>query len=186
MTIHLIINVKTKLVVWFFLLVACLFSSNVFAEDGVFPQQLEQNNISRQGVAESESIEKKSFSFLSEKRKNVSTDTDALGVSLGLFFILLLIFSMAWFMKKMGYSNLTGQGQLKILATLNLGQKEKIALIQVGKQQLLVGMTATHINTLHVLDESIDEAEINSSNKISHAGKHPFADKLSVFLSNKK
>ncbi len=88
-------------------------------------------------------------------------NADALTVSLVLIFILLLIFMLAWFMKKVGYSNFSTQSQLKIIATLNLGHKEKISIIQVGKQQLLVGMTATHINTLHILDEPIDEADSN-------------------------
>ncbi len=177
MTIHLINKCKIRLIVLGIFFITGLFSPVVFAEQYQAPQQSE---------AKPESSERKVFSFLSEERKNVpASTTDALGVSLGLIFILLLIFSMAWFMKKMGYSNLTGQGQLKILATLNLGQKEKIALIQVGKQQLLVGMTATQINTLHVLDEPIDETDIGASTKSKTPVSHPFADKLSALLSKK-
>lgn len=126
--------------------------------------------------------DRKAFSFLMSERSKAdtgNTSSQALNVSLGLIFILLLIFSMAWFMRKMGYSNISGQGNLKILATLNLGQKEKIALVQVGKQQLLVGVTASQINTLHVLDEpveSIDEA----------VPEQGFAKKLSESLANLK
>ena len=89
-------------------------------------------------------------------KKEAVTAMDAVSVSIGLVFILLLIFLLAWLMKKVGYSNMSGQGNLKILATLNLGQKEKISLIEVGEQQLLVGITATQINTLHVLDKPLD------------------------------
>ncbi len=133
--------------------------------------------------------QKKNFSFLSSQtfsntvantKKAESSNSDALDVSLGLMFILLVIFSLAWFMKKMGYSNLTGQGDLKIIASLNLGHKEKIALIQVGKQQLLVGMTPTQINTLHVLDESIDDTDVIETK--DQTGSNPFANKLSEFL----
>ncbi len=104
----------------------------------------------------------------------ITNSSKALDVSLGLIFILILIMALAWFMKKMGYSNLTGQGQLKIIASLNLGQKEKIALIQVGKQQLLIGMTAQQINTLHVLDEMLEESEF-PNNKASSIGNNAFA-----------
>jgi flagellar protein FliO/FliZ len=131
------------------------------------------------------SNENKNFSSLSKAifpnngNHSSQTTTDnsskALDVSLGLIFILILIMALAWFMKKMGYSNLTGQGQLKIIASLNLGQKEKIALIQVGKQQLLIGMTAQQINTLHVLDEVLDETELSSDDKSSLIGKSAFA-----------
>lgn len=89
-------------------------------------------------------------------KKEAVSAMDAVSVSIVLIFILLLIFFLAWLMKKVGYSNMSGQGNLKILATLNLGQKEKISLIEVGEQQLLVGITATQINTLHVLDKPLD------------------------------
>lgn len=137
--------------------------------------------------------EKQKYSFLSNQsyvnapnqiaKKDPSTSGDALNVSLGLIVILVMIFSIAWFMKKMGYSNVTGQGQLKIIASLNLGQKEKIALIQVGKQQLLVGMTATQINTLHVLDEVLEETEIK---QFGATGEGTFSSKFTELLKHKQ
>lgn len=141
-------------------------------------------------VANTTVIEKKNTSFLPGQTFSRTTNkTDALSVSLGLIFILVLIFALAWFMKKIGYSNLTGQGQLKIIATLNLGQKEKIALIQVGSQQLLVGVTATQINTLHVLDDALDDINVDESidkniDK-SMATDNPFANKLSEFIKTR-
>lgn len=114
-----------------------------------------------------------------EGNKESATAMDALSVSIGLIFILLLIFSLAWFLRKMGYSSLSGQGQLKILAALNLGQKEKIALIQVGSQQLLVGITATQINTLYVLDEPLDAIPAQSE-----TGSSNFSKKLTEVLKS--
>ena len=153
-------------------------------------------------------VEKKKYSFLSSQsfansttnsqKKEASSNTDALSVSLGLIFILIIIFSLAWFMKRMGYSNLSGQGQLKIVASLNLGTKEKIALIQVGRQQLLVGITATQINTLHVLDEPVVDTKVDTKVDIkvdtemnateaqeSTTGNGSFANKFSELLKTK-
>ncbi len=132
--------------------------------------------------------DKKSFSFLMAERSKKEAGSlhsgQALNVSLGLIFILLLIFSMAWFMRKMGYSNISGQENLKILATLNLGQKEKIVLLQVGKQedrqQLVLGITASQINTLHVLKEPI---EADTDGMTPEQG---FAAKLTESLGNFK
>ena len=140
-------------------------------------------------VSANSTKEKQNFSYLSsenfttklnnEHNRENSAGGSALSVSLGLLFILLLIFSLAWLLKKMGYSNHTGQGQLKIVAMLNLGPKEKIALIQVGKQQLLVGMTAAQINTLHVLDEPLSISDMPDS------GEASFAHKMAAMLNNK-
>jgi len=126
----------------------------------------------------------RSLPFLSARtpavmeKKEPAAPMDALSVSLGLIFILLLIFLLAWIMRKAGYSQLSGKGYLSILATLNLGQKEKIALLKVGRQQILIGITANQINTLHVLDEPLDIKELQAD-----AGKNQFAAKLSEVLN---
>lgn len=187
--------IKQLKIVWkkllpIFSLLLMLLSVPVSASENLAETQisLEQNH-----PQNPDSEEKKKRSFLAQQsftntankitKQENSTSKDALGVSLGLIVILAMIFSLAWFMKKMGYSNVTGQGQLKIIASLNLGQKEKIALIQVGKQQLLVGMTATQINTLHVLDELLDETDIKQSGS---TGNSAFASKFSELLKHRQ
>ena len=120
----------------------------------------------------------------SSKKEPVNA-MDALSVSLGLIFILAIIFFLAWLMRKAGYSNMSGQGNLKIIATLSLGQKEKISLIEVGEQQLLVGITATQINTLHVLDEPL-ETRYEASQTKNNTEKNHFSNKLTELLKAKE
>lgn len=40
---------------------------------------------------------------------------------------------------------------LKFVGSLSLGQKERVIVIQAGDEQLVLGVTANQINTLHVL-----------------------------------
>jgi len=167
-----------------------LLPVSVYASEALIETETSQKQSDQQNKV---SQEKQNYSFLSKQsfvntpnqiaKKDTSTNGDALSVSLGLIVILVMIFSLAWFMKKMGYSNVTGQGQLKIIASLNLGQKEKIALIQVGKQQLLVGMTATQINTLHVLDEVLEETDIK---QFGATGEGTFSSKFTELLKHKQ
>ena len=129
-----------------------------------------------------ETTNSRSYSFLNKEKNRqepVGSSMDALNVSLGLIFILVLIFSMAWLVRKMGYSHISGQGQLKLLSTMNLGQKEKIALIQVGQQQLLVGITSQQINTLHVLEEPLETTVSQDATADSSQQNQNFAGKLS-------
>lgn len=64
-------------------------------------------------------------------------------------------------MSSAGRGGLAKKGQaIKTLATISLGLKEKVSLIQVGEQQLLVGITPHSIQTLLVLDEPISEADL--------------------------
>ena len=158
---------------------------NTFNSESNMQQAGENNHHQEQIVP----LVKKPYSFLSRQKdpdngsKAMSEPTDALTVSLGLMFILLLIFSLAWLMRKTGYAQLSGQGTLSIIATLNLGQKEKIALIKVGQQQILVGITATQINTLSVLDEPLDVGVSDTKTDQSTIVKNNFAKKLSEFLN---
>ncbi len=44
-----------------------------------------------------------------------------------------------------------------ILASQALGPKERILLVEVANKQLVIGMTATQVQTLHVFDEPVVE-----------------------------
>ena len=78
-------------------------------------------------------------------------------IMLTLFMVVGLIFACGWLVKKWmnGQTGMAGQKHLKIISALPFGTRERIALIQVGDQQLVVGITAQSINTLHVLDTPI-------------------------------
>ncbi len=39
-----------------------------------------------------------------------------------------------------------------------MGPRERVVLVQVGKQQLLLGVAPGRIQTLHVLDEPVTDA----------------------------
>lgn len=40
---------------------------------------------------------------------------------------------------------------LSIVGSLSLGQRERVVVVQAGEQQLVLGVTANQVNTLHVL-----------------------------------
>ncbi len=70
--------------------------------------------------------------------------------TLGLLFVLGLLFALLWLLKRMGLVNQKRRGGFyKVLATSALGPREKIVLIEVGDTWLVLGMTSSSINTLH-------------------------------------
>ncbi len=80
-----------------------------------------------------------------------------------LVIVLGLIVALAWLVSKTrGVQLAQGQGQLNIVATLPLGMKEKIAVVQVGEKQLLVGITPQQITTLAELDEPLPQADTSA------------------------
>lgn len=95
---------------------------------------------------------------------SIGSGAHLLNVTLGLLFILALIFSISWFVKRFGQGAFSGNGSLKIIATLPLGTRERIVLIDAGGKQLLLGITPTHINTLHVFETPVITSAAEANN----------------------
>lgn len=70
---------------------------------------------------------------------------------MGLCLVLLVIFALAWVVKKLNLPMTQQAGKLQIVATLPLSNKEKILLINVRGKELLVGVTANNISLLSEL-----------------------------------
>ena len=82
--------------------------------------------------------------------------------TLGLLVILAVIGGAAWAFKRFGNFQTGVQGKLKVVGGISLSSRERIVLLQVGSQQLVIGVAPGQIQTLHVLDEPLptdDESE---------------------------
>lgn len=89
---------------------------------------------------------------------STSTAAQLLQVLMGLGAVLLLIFALSWVLKRVGNSTGFTASQIKVLSSMNMGNREKIVLTEVNGQQLLLGVTATSINMLHHFDTENDTA----------------------------
>ncbi|MFT6189139.1 MAG: flagellar protein FliO/FliZ [Oleispira sp.] len=73
-------------------------------------------------------------------------------------------------MSRSGAGGFSGSGQMiKTLSTTSIGLKEKISLIQVGDQQILVGITPHSIQTLLVLETPINLDDIEQQSPVFQA-----------------
>ena len=97
---------------------------------------------------------------------------------LGLLLVLSCIAFLAWLLRRTGRFNATANGQMKIVAGLSLGPRERAILLQVGEKQILVGVTAQQIQTLHVLEQNIDT---NNSDENSSS----FSDKFQQIMQQR-
>jgi|GEM_PF-582069 len=103
----------------------------------------------------------------------------------GLMLVLGMIFLMAKLGKKFHPAINAPDRALKIVSMLSLGSKEKVALIQVGDKQILVGVTPQSINTLLDIAEPIhvDTPPLGQSKSILSARTaSEFSRKLNEFL----
>lgn len=91
-------------------------------------------------------------------------------LTLALVFILLLIFGLAWMMKKMQLTQHSQNDLIKIVSAISVGQRDRIALIQVGDEQVLLGLTPGRIEKLHTL-KSIVNTDLKSVDNQSFGEK---------------
>lgn len=96
--------------------------------------------------------------------ENVAQPSEYFGqIIISLVLVLLIIFISAWLLKRYGRIPGVADGNLKVLGALSVGQRERIMLLQVGKDQVLVGITSSRISRLHQLEELIDVKDNEST-----------------------
>ena len=78
---------------------------------------------------------------------------------LGLAFVLAVMLSIAWLVKRYVQVPGIGKGQVQILGGVSLGAREKAVLLAVDGRRLLVGVAPGRVQTLIELDEVDEQAE---------------------------
>ena len=79
--------------------------------------------------------------------------------------VLICLFGLLALMKKMNGIGSASHQSLAVLSSLKVGNREKILLLQVGQEQLLVGVAAGSVRTLHVLGDSADAPAVASGTR---------------------
>jgi flagellar protein FliO/FliZ len=94
---------------------------------------------------------------------------------LGLLLVVGLIFLLAWVMRRVQQVGPRGGQVIKLVASQALGPRERLLLVQVGGEQVLLGITPGRITTLHVLAEPVHLPE-------GEAASPEFAQRLMELL----
>lgn len=84
------------------------------------------------------------------------TASDWLQMLGGLALVMLLIIGCAWMARRVSGAGGFGNSHLKVLSAMSLGARERIALIEVGGEQVLIGVTPNSIRRIHVLENPVD------------------------------
>lgn len=73
----------------------------------------------------------------------------------GLLLIVALIFLLAWLVKKFNLNQQSHNDLIKIIAGISIGTRDRIVLLQIGEEQILVGLTPGRIAKLHTLSQPL-------------------------------
>jgi flagellar protein FliO/FliZ len=90
--------------------------------------------------------------YAAESSRSVVSPLATLGkLAIALLLVLVVFWVFARVMRQMQGSQGMLHSGLKVVGALSVGQRERVVVVQAGDQQLVLGVTANQINTLHVL-----------------------------------
>jgi len=77
------------------------------------------------------------------------------GAFMALLAVLALVVGLGWVLKRMPGSSFRPAEGIKVVASVAVGPKERVVVLEVGGEQLLLGVTAGGISALHTLPEAL-------------------------------
>lgn len=93
----------------------------------------------------------------------------------GLLLIIGLIFLLAWGLRRVQQLRPGGAQVIRPITSHALGPRERLVLVQVGNEQILLGLSAGRITPLHVLKEPVHLSD-------AEAASPEFAQRLMELL----
>lgn len=99
---------------------------------------------------------------------------DPFTVVFGLLFIVALIFIIAWVLRRMGSVSMLSGQPMKIVAALSVGAREKVLLVDIAGQQVLLGVAPGRVSHLQSFDQPVITPVA--------AGSNEFATKIKQLL----
>lgn len=75
--------------------------------------------------------------------------------------VIALIFAIGWSVRRVSGVNAGPSRHLKMIAAIPVGARERIAVIEVGERQILVGITSQQITRLMELPEPLDVSRVD-------------------------
>lgn len=80
---------------------------------------------------------------------------DVLNMGASMLIVVAVIVLLGWLYSRSRFVGSGSSDAINVVATRALGPKERLLIVEVADQQLLVGMTATAVQTLHVFDKPV-------------------------------
>ena len=78
-----------------------------------------------------------------------------LQVTFGLLLVVGLLFTVAWSMKKMGAGKHAAAGAVKVVGGVSVGNRERILVVEVADQWIVVGVAAGSITALSTMPKQV-------------------------------
>lgn len=108
----------------------------------------------------------------------VGAGDDVIGMLGSLLLMAALLFAGLWFLRRLRGLQRPQQAGVAVVSQIPLGMKEKLLVLQVGEERLLVGCTPASMQTLHRWDaEALPEQTIAATGDFAALLKRRLAGK---------
>ncbi len=81
----------------------------------------------------------------------------------GMLLVLALVFVVAWLLRRLQRLQGLRPGAMRVVAGLAVGQRERLLVVQVGDEQLLIGVAQGRVEKLHQLAVPLEAATASSA-----------------------
>jgi len=89
---------------------------------------------------------------------------------LSLGFVIALLVGLAWLLKRFGPKHITGGTKVKLVGALSVGARERILVVEVGEQWIVVGASPGRMNALATMPrQEVDESELAGAQAVPGA-----------------
>ena len=101
-------------------------------------------------------------------------------VLFGVVLVIVIIALGAWLLRRFGQGMGLASGVVRVIGGVSLGTRERLLLVQVGGQQILIGVAPGSITKVHELEAAVDSGKPAAAS--THDAMSGFAGRLADAL----
>lgn len=106
-------------------------------------------------------------------------------IGIAFFTVITIIFVLTWLIKRLGWKKSTKQF-IDVKATYNINAKDRIMLVYVDHQLLVVGVTAQQMTLLHTINEQRTEMLFAEPADVEQQSKNNLFNQILRSVLNRK
>ena len=106
-------------------------------------------------------------------------------IGIAFFSVITIIFVLTWLIKRLGWQKSTKQF-IDVKATYNINAKDRIMLVYVDHQLLVVGVTAQQMTLLHTINEQRTEMLFADPADVEQQSKNNLFNQILRSVLNRK
>jgi flagellar biosynthetic protein FliO len=109
---------------------------------------------------------------------------DPVSVVTGLLVVVVMIVLVAWLMRRLGGLPTMGGASMKVISALSVGTREKIVLVDIAGNQMLLGVAPGRVSCLQSFDQPVVDVKAANNSEFSKTIKKLLKDRSGLMQSS--